>query len=494
MRIKLQFAIGVCALAVFVSGCSAPWRMPFSRAANRKAQRASATMGAQAADSTRAGSVPQVPAAASNLTVGGQDAATTASPELASVLEELQQVRTIDPAAELQLLEQLRRTPPDSWPLMAEQFRASLAYHHQLTSSERPSAPIGELVDPRSTRADGISSEAFAQATPYSISAPGVAVDAVQTPSITAAPADFASDAPIYPMAARDRTSQAEAAAAPTNATKPWPATRVVAPTVAQASLQAVDRNAAVDISPGVPHAVDEAGWQELVERATDDLSRRVAKSPATTAEVHQHVSLRILRLLTGDTEKAMEPIPHISPTEHDFWSKQVFALATYLDHHSQPDDKRRAAASVTHLDEAVSHLRELGSLSVRNLAFCKNVYGYGAIEPYDADVFAPGERVSLYVEVENYHSKSTEKGYCTSLGSTYEILDEQGKRVGGGEIPDVNDCCRSRRRDFHIQYGLVLPEKLSPGMYRLQIVIKDRQSDKMGNASAAFEIKGTAP
>jgi hypothetical protein len=209
---------------------------------------------------------------------------------------------------------------------------------------------------------------------------------------------------------------------------------------------------------------------------------------------VHQHVSLRILRLLSGDTEGALEPIPGISPAEQDYWSRQVFALATYLDHHGQPDDKRRAAASVIHLDEAVSHLRELGSLSVRNLSFCKSVYGYGAIEPYDAEVFSPGEQVTLYVEVENYHSRSTEKGYCTSLGSTYELLNEAGERVGGGEIPDVNDCCRSRRRDFHIQYSLTLPEKLAPGRYQLQLVIKDRQSDKRGQATAAFEIKGAKP
>ena len=158
--------------------------------------------------------------------------------------------------------------------------------------------------------------------------------------------------------------------------------------------------------------------------------SSAFADSPTTTAEVHQHVSLRMLRLLAGDTEKALEPIPHISPTEQDYWSRQLFALATYLDHHSQPDDKRRAAASVTHLDEAVSHLRELGSLSLRNLSFCKNVYGYGAIETYESDTFSPGQQVSLYVEVENYHSTSSEKGFCTSLGSTYELLDDKGKRV----------------------------------------------------------------
>ena len=227
---------------------------------------------------------------------------------------------------------------------------------------------------------------------------------------------------------------------------------------------------------------------------SADDLSHRVSNSPATTAEIHQHVSLRILRLLAGQTESALQPIPHISPAEQDYWSRQLFALATYLDHHSQPDDKRRAAASVTHLDEAVANLRDLGALSLRNFAFCKNIYGYGAIEPYQEDRFSPGQQVALYVEVENYHSRSTKKGFTTSLGSTYEILDEKRERVDGGEFPDVDDCCRSRRRDFHIQYGLTLPPRLTPGQYRLQVVVKDRQSDKIGHATAPFEIRDSRP
>jgi hypothetical protein len=199
-----------------------------------------------------------------------------------------------------------------------------------------------------------------------------------------------------------------------------------------------------------------------------------------------------MLWLLAGDTEKALEPIPHVAPGEQDYWSQQMFALATYLDHHTQPDDKRRAAAAVIRLDGAEASLRELASLTLRNLSFCKNVYGFGSIETFDADRFAPGEQLALYVEVENYSSKSTDKGFCTSLGSTYEILDENGERMDGGTFPDVDDCCQSRRRDFHIQYGLTLPDKIGPGQYKLELVVKDRQSDKIGHATASFEIRGS--
>jgi hypothetical protein len=311
---------------------------------------------------------------------------------------------------------------------------------------------------------------------------------AMQAPvDVQRPPAEFASDGPAYPLAA---------SSAPIEQRESANASPDVVPVAFESEIaqitKALPEPPAVESTTGDPPQA--ADWQRLVREAASDLSSRVAPAPSTTAEVHQHVSLRMLRLLAGDTEGALEPIPHVSALEQDYWSRQMFALATYLDHHSQPDDKRRAAASVTHLDEAVAHLRELGVLSLRNLAFCKNVYGYGAIEPFEQDRFSPGEEVSLYVEIENYHSRSTEAGFCTLLGSSYELVDERGKRVSGGEFPDVEDCCRTRRRDFHIQYGLALPSTLAPGNYRLELVVKDRQSDKIGSAAVGFEVRPAPP
>jgi hypothetical protein len=473
------------------------------------------------------------------------------------VLDKLQQVRAMDPSAEQRLLDELRQVPSSTWPLVAEQFRASLAYHQQLAdksrkstqetqpvvdlrrppptnviasestkpfvatnvtdkeylaaglarrdkhfmatnvtyegkrsdSENRPSAPIGSLVDPHGAGSEPL--PALTQTKPHGLQNPvGDVTDSQRDPR---APAEFSSDGPAYPiedrrLAATDNASDTTAARPQHQATQAL-ANQIGSPAKQASAEQMGGRVNAVRL-PDTRSATD-PDWQQSVQKAIADLEHRVSLSPTTTAEVHQHVSLRILRLLAGDTEKALEPIPHISPSEQDYWSRQLFALATYLDHHSQPDDKRRAAATVTHLEEAVANLREVGSLSLRNLSFCKNVYGYGAIEPYEADTFSPGQHVSVYVEVENYHSTSNEKGFNTSLGTSYEVLDEHGKRVTSGDFPDVNDCCRSRRRDFHLQLGLTLPDNIAAGRYQLQLLVKDRQSDKIGNAKASFEIRG---
>jgi hypothetical protein len=476
----------VAAIALSSAGCMAPWSTPFSR--NEKPPHSTAM-----ADSSPAAT--RLPATTS----GGDMTA-----DLSGVLDKIEQVRALDPAAEPKLMDELRRTPPSTWPLVAEQFRATLAYHQQLAAQEQaspattnatalgqyglgstalaspnmglnrqpPSTQIGALLDPKTARTENVG--VLAQV-PSTNPANGAVV-------VSNTPAEFANGDSARPIKSPSSTAVKQV-----GFQTPADATRAAAQN--SVTPDNTRKPAVVEKSPSADSLSGE-DWQKLVQRAADDLSQHVAASPATTAEIHQHVSLRILRLLQGDTEKALEPIPHITPAEQDYWSRQLFALATYLDHHSQPDDKRRAAASVIHLDEAVSHLRELGSLSVRNLSFCKNVYGYGAYEPYDADIFTSGQQLSLYVEVENYHSVSNEKGYCTLLGATYELLDDKGKRISGGEFPDVDDCCRSRRRDFHIQLGLTLPENLTPGRYRLELVVKDRQSDKLGHATAPFEVR----
>lgn len=521
-RTNRVVVLSCCAIVTIVSGCAAPWSLPFSRTEPPKR--------------VVAETAPQPPASPSTVPAVSLADAKPNQADMASVMDKLEQVRAIDPSAEPLLVERLRQVPVSTWPLVAEEFRASLAYHQELADKDRantgnvqpvvdlrraspydpmlsgqtqrivasglaadhsgdaiddrPSAPIGLLVDPRGANA---ATGVTASRAPGSLATVTGVHSALPDAST---PAPFAADGPTYPIDAGGRATNDPNSRSNVAADERHVASQALAHASAESkSKQALAEE--VDTRSNATHVHDakaatgDENWQEEVRKAIADLERKVSPSPTTTAEVHQHVSLRVLRLLNGDTEKALEPIPHISATEQDYWSRQLFALATYLDHHSQPDDKRRAAASVVHLDEAVANLRELGSLSVRNLAFCKTVYGYGSIEAYDSDVFTPSQHVSLYVEVENYHSSSTEKGFTTSLGTSYEVVDDQGKRVTSGEFPDVNDCCRNRRRDFHMQLGLTLPENITPGRYQLQLVVKDRQSDKIGNAKVAFEIRG---
>ncbi len=380
-----------CAIALVSGGCVAPWSMPASNKDVSKSVAASAA--------TPPNPMPAVAPV-------GPD---TATPDMTVVLDKLQQVQAMDPAAEQRLLDELRTVPPSTWPLVAEQFRASLAYHQQLaeksrtdphdsqpvvdlrrappvnsfatgqatqfmatnlaydrsatSNDDRPSGPIGSLADPHSANSESV--PVLARSTPYSMPRP--AANAADLRSEPRVPAQFTSDGPAYPIANRGDAIASDPAAGEPHIASQALVQANGAPANRQALAEEMGGHGQAIRLPDTRSAAD-VNWQQSIQKAITDLEHRVSPSPTTTAEVHQHVSLRILRLLSGDTEKALEPIPHISPTEQDYWSQQLFALATYLDHHSQPDDKRRAAASVTHLDEALSNLRELGCAFVAQL------------------------------------------------------------------------------------------------------------------------------
>ena len=175
-----------CALIASAVGCVRPWSTPFAKPSASR-------------------SSPAAPAALPT-PLGAADPNAN---DMAGVMEKLAQVRELDPAAEQKLVDELRRTPPSSWSLVAEQFRASLAMHQQLAARppkteqahdpmaefrrapptdtksagattsidrtklnalagpDRPSAAIGSLVDPR--RAGEDSNAELVQSAPYAM-------------------------------------------------------------------------------------------------------------------------------------------------------------------------------------------------------------------------------------------------------------------------------------------------------------------------------------
>jgi hypothetical protein len=245
--------------------------------------------------------------------------------------------------------------------------------------------------------------------------------------------------------------------------------------------------------SPVVPAsasspATDES-WEQTLSRAIDGLSVATREPPKSTDDLDRRLRLRLLELAAGRQEAALAPIDGLTSGEQDFWSKQLFAVATLLDHEAQPDSKRRATAASAHLGEAADKLGELCPLIVRNLTFCSQIQGYGSYEPLAVTTFKPGQRLSLYAEVDNYRSISTPQGYHTAISTSYQITDNAGNRVDGNEFPTIDDYCLRRRRDFHTQYGITLPTQLAPGNYQLQLTIRDAHANKLGQATVDFDI-----
>jgi hypothetical protein len=202
-----------------------------------------------------------------------------------------------------------------------------------------------------------------------------------------------------------------------------------------------------------------------------------------------RQMTLRLLYLTAGRRDDALRPIPGLSPAQQEFWTKEIYGLATYLDA-GRGDPERRAAEAALHLREAAARIGELASPVVRNLAFCKEVTSFGVFKRFPKYEFKLGEEALLYCEIENLKAESTDKGFHTAVKGSYQILDSRGERVAEQEFPTSDDHCASPRRDFFIPYFISIPKRINDGNYTLQLTIEDTATKKVGQASIQFSVK----
>lgn len=501
MLVAIRFPLLLLAAFVASVGCRAAW--PFaardgSPTESQIAERATepsqpaapvippATEESQASFTTPqdATTQAQIPAVAPSKEVAPEQA-------FAQVLGDIQELGRTDPAAQQQLLRQLESAKPAHYPLVVQQFKAAYAYSRELR--ERNQADRSYPVEP-------LSPKEIAPATPASQSddpsprllpepttklndprAERRRIAEPTTPeSKTVSRVETASLQTIDPRHVADSDALAEVSGPES------PRPSAVVRTVYEESAEPTSAKV-VPVSASTSPSSDT--WEEALDRAIYRLSTATRNEPQSTSDLHARLRLRLLELAAGRQEAALEPVDGLSNGERDYWSKQLFALSTMLDHETLPDDKRRAAAACLHLTEATSELGELCPLAVRNLTFCSQVHGYGAYEPLPGTTFQAGERLTLYVEVDNSTSVSTPQGFHTSIVTNYEILDATGNRLEGNEFPTIDDYCLRRRRDFYSQYGISLPKRLEPGKYQLKLSIKDQHTGKLGNATIEFDI-----
>lgn len=260
----------------------------------------------------------------------------------------------------------------------------------------------------------------------------------------------------------------------------------------------ASDPESAVARAPSAP--VQQASYQPKLDAddfeghltaAIRALETKTKKPPEGPDGIAAHAYLRMLYLAAGRREDALRPIAGISPAEQDYWTKQLWGLATYLDNERSSDAPRRAAEAAQHLNEAAGKLGEMATLVVRNLAFCTEVRSYGVFTRFKDYEFTPGQRLLLYAEVENFKSDHTRKGYHTALKSSYQILDAQGRRVAGDDSNAMEEYCQNPRRDYFLSYEhLHLPSPMYEGRYTLQLTIEDTLSQKIGQSSIEFTVR----
>jgi hypothetical protein len=229
--------------------------------------------------------------------------------------------------------------------------------------------------------------------------------------------------------------------------------------------------------------------WQVSLQTAIAALEAELAGGGGTDRAALEE-RLRLLYLAADRRDEALRSRPATSMNEQEFWSKQIYGLATLLDAAKQPDARQRATLAAPHLREAAERLGEMGGLAVKNLHFCTEVKGFGSFVSFPQDEFRLGQEVLLYCEVDNFQSKLTEKGYHTALKARYQVFDASGNRVADKDLGLKDEHCQNRRRDFFVPYFLSTPKQVSPGKYQLKLTLEDVHAGQTAEASIEFRIK----
>jgi hypothetical protein len=254
----------------------------------------------------------------------------------------------------------------------------------------------------------------------------------------------------------------------------------------------------AASVAPAESLAAGGAAREQLARLiSTAESEAFEMQSGETEAEkqayTEKQVYLRMLYLMSGQQERAVQAIPGLEPADQEFWQQTFWGLTNYFDASSMPSASDRAAQTVTQMTNAVLRLQEKAKLELRNVTFCHKISSFGNYEKYARDEFSPGQEVLLYADVANIHSEPIPDGkFKTNLKSTIEIYrhGSQGELLERFDFPETVDICRTHRRDYFHSYQLTIPAKLALGPHVLKLSVEDQLSRRVGTYSLNFMVK----
>ena len=142
--------------------------------------------------------------------------------------------------------------------------------------------------------------------------------------------------------------------------------------------------------------------------------------------------------------------------------------------------DSKEASQALDLVGKAQEKLRKQATLNLENLHFCKDIHGFGSFDPLTSNHGfqqgkgnLPGEKIMVYVEVENVHCSKDNEVFESMLSSNLEIHDSNGKIINMAFPPRI-DRSRAQRSDYHLTFQFRVPPKLQPGLYTLWVSVEE--------------------
>lgn len=257
---------------------------------------------------------------------------------------------------------------------------------------------------------------------------------------------------------------------------------------------------AAVDPSGAAPAgAAATPSWKTSLQNLVALAEVEVQQLQPGTSDIERqkyidgHVHLRLLYLMSGRPQRALQAIPGLEPAEQEFWQQLLWGIATSLDSQTHPAPADRATHTISQLAAAIQRLQQQAHLEIGNVSFCHKISSFGNYERFAQDEFSPGQPVLIYAEVANFRSEVTPEGLSrTQLSSTIEIVRPGDKEEVLEQIPFpvTEDLCRNQRRDYFHSYEITLPQRLTTGPHVLRLTVEDQLSKKKATTTLNFAVK----
>lgn len=208
-------------------------------------------------------------------------------------------------------------------------------------------------------------------------------------------------------------------------------------------------------------------------------------------ADFRRQLDRRVLQAMSGEYERAREPINPAPAEQQRLASAFIEALIAMREAHGgQPDmESHEILDRMAGLREELERASEL---SIQRMAICRAVRGFGQYDEISPPTFLAGRESEIvaYCELRDFASESLKDGQFESRFSmTITLLSASGDVALEMKDEGIVDRCRARRRDCFIPRLVRIPASLSPGDYVIKATVVDTIRNKVAQQTTPLKL-----
>lgn len=216
-------------------------------------------------------------------------------------------------------------------------------------------------------------------------------------------------------------------------------------------------------------------------------IGRRMSEN---RGDLSAHLDHQLLRFLSDESVPDLGVLSTLPPDDRELLTTLIDGLVNFRNG-VRADGNMLLSRKVRPLLDMAGRLRSQADLSIRTIALCRSVRGFGVYEPIEARFVAgTAKEAIIYCQVENVSSRFNEQQVWESqLAQEAVLYTESGQRVWSNQRQTTPDLSRNRRQDFCALQRVMFPPTLTIGRYILKVTVIDEQVNRVAEATMPIEF-----